>query len=505
MASKHGKRLAELLAENAVDLIMLLDDEGTVTYASPSLQRLLGYRPEDLLGKSAVSLVNRSDAPRVLDFFTGKWKPHEVTGKIDFWARHSDGSYRFMEAIGTRIPDHDSRSNIIISVRDISDRRQAQEILGGISMVFLGLGADPLRNMKLLVSKGKDILGTDLSFYCRSHRGRMSLIFAAREAEAALEDGGAGSICRDVIDGRVDSPLILEDLDESEYGRSDPFAAAHGYKTCAAHPVVLDGAIVGCMCAYYNDRRALSPSELAVMELGAKAVSVEEERAAHEDSLKDLTDIVSHELRHPITILKGYTGFIQESWSTLDDAKRGEIIKIIENSADRLESLVNDFLDVSRMERSMFTIEREEVDFGQVVQKAIGEMREKGIGNEFALSLPEDGKMIDGDPDKLVQLLIILLENAVKYSPKSSVVELEAGQEDGFVEVAVLDRGTGIGDEDRERVFERFYQTEEARNHSKSGIGLGLYIARKIVDAHGGSIWCESRAGGGTVFRFTMP
>lgn len=505
MASKREQRLSELLAKNALDLIMVLDDEGIVEYASPSLRRLLGYLPEDFIGKSAVSFINQGDVPRVLDFLSNKVNSHEISEKIDFWARHDDGSYRFLEAIGTRLPDHTLNSSIMISVRDITDRRQAQEILGGISMVFLNLGANPLKNIRLLVNDGKDILGTDFSFYCRSHRGRMSLISASDDEELELQDGGGGSICRDIITGKVASPLILGDLDDTGYERSDPFAVAHGFKACAAHSVTFEGTIVGCMCAYYAKKRRFAPYEIAVMELGVKAVSIEEERAAHEDGLKDLTDIVSHELRHPITILKGYAGFMRESWSSLDDVKRAEILQIIENSADRLESLVNDFLDVSRMERSMFAIHKEEVDLSSLVKKAIDEMCNKGFGNDFVVSLPEEDRMIDGDPEKLVQLLIILLENALKYSPGSSVVELRAERKNGHMEVAVLDRGAGICDEDRERIFERFFQSEEARNHSKSGIGLGLYIARKIVDAHGGRIWCEPRQDGGSAFRFILP
>jgi PAS domain S-box-containing protein len=506
MASQSEERIHRLLADSALDLILVLDGEGKVEYVSPSLQRILGYQPEEAIGKDAFFFADRGDITRVSEYFSQWANMPGVSHKIDFWASHKDGSVRFLEAIGTRIPDGQPGCDYLISVRDITDRRQAQEILGDISAVFLSLGADPLKNMRFLVKAGGEILGTDLSLYCRLHRGRMSVFSTAQEEESELSDEGRGSMCHDIITGIAEGPLIIGDLDEAEYRYSDFYAAVYGFKSCTALPVILDGSVVGCLCAYYFEIKEFNPNEIAVMELGAKAISVEEERAAHEDGLKDLMDIVSHELRHPITILKGYTGFMRESWRSLEGEKKDEILGIIESSADRLETLVNDFLDVSRMEKGMFNIHKRAVDLNLVITKAIEEMREKGIENDFVISLPEEGGTVEGDPERLIQLLIILLENAVKYSAESSTIELEAVRKNGQMEVSVLDLGLGIREEDRERVFERFYQSEEARNHnSKSGIGLGLYIARKIVEAHGGRIWYEPRTGNGSAFRFILP
>jgi signal transduction histidine kinase len=100
---------------------------------------------------------------------------------------------------------------------------------------------------------------------------------------------------------------------------------------------------------------------------------------------------------------------------------------------------------------------------------------------------------------------VILLENAVKFSDPGTPIDVEVSREDGQVLVSVMDRGIGIREDDRERVFDRFYQVEDALHHSKQGIGLGLYIAKEIVNGHSGKIWCEARPGGGSIFRFTLP
>ena len=112
------------------------------------------------------------------------------------------------------------------------------------------------------------------------------------------------------------------------------------------------------------------------------------------------------------------------------------------------------------------------------------------------------------DGEKIVQLMVILLENAVKYSPSGDPIEVEVeaeAGEQGAALVSVKDRGIGVAEPDRERVFDRFFQVEDVLHHSTPGMGMGLYIARNIVEAHGGRIWCEAREGGGSAFRFTLP
>ena len=113
---------------------------------------------------------------------------------------------------------------------------------------------------------------------------------------------------------------------------------------------------------------------------------------------------------------------------------------------------------------------------------------------------------MEADPERIARVLVILIDNAVNHSPRGSPVEVEANPVDEKgVTVAVMDRGWGVPEDERERIFKRFYQVEEAVRHSNPGIGLGFYIAREIVEAHGGKIWCEPHEGGGSIFRFTLP
>jgi signal transduction histidine kinase len=162
-------------------------------------------------------------------------------------------------------------------------------------------------------------------------------------------------------------------------------------------------------------------------------------------------------------------------------------------------------LDVSRLERGRFRLEKEKVEPVSLVKEAVEEMRGRGFTHRFRVSSSAGEWWLQADRERIRQLLCILLENAALYSPPGSEVEVELSEKDNQLQVSVLDRGVGIGEEDRERVFERFYQVEDALHHSLPGMGMGLYIAREIVERHGGRIWNEPRPGGGTAFRFTLP
>ncbi len=153
-------------------------------------------------------------------------------------------------------------------------------------------------------------------------------------------------------------------------------------------------------------------------------------------------------------------------------------------------------LDISRIERGRFEVKRETQPLSPLIGRALEEIRMRGFETEFINNVASDLGNYRIDGEKFVQLLVILLENAVKYSSSSSPVEIGAVTEDGEILVSVLDRGIGIPEKFDERIFERFFQVEEVAHHSTPGMGMGLYIAKNIAEAHGGRIWYEPREAG---------
>jgi PAS domain S-box-containing protein len=222
------------------------------------------------------------------------------------------------------------------------------------------------------------------------------------------------------------------------------------------------------------------------------------------ERLRDFLVVASHELRHPISIVKGYADTLTEYMDKMPKELVKEILKDVNTSTVRLTRYVEQLLDISRIEQGRVVVERESVDPEQLLETAVEDMKVMGSEHEFVIRITDGISNIDVDPAKFVQLVNILLDNAGKFSPAGSSIEIEAERDRDILVVSVLDRGKGIPEVARELVFDRFYQVEEAAHHSKEGLGLGLYIARQIAEAHGGDIWYEPRKGGGSIFRFTV-
>lgn len=227
-----------------------------------------------------------------------------------------------------------------------------------------------------------------------------------------------------------------------------------------------------------------------------------EERARQ---LADFLGVASHELRHPVTLIRGYAETMLEMWKDGHGETSEEIVVAVETSSYRLMHLVEELLDVTRIESGRFPTQMREESLVFLVREVMEEMRERYTKWDFELRVGGEPPPATVDPERIRQLLVILLENAANFSRPGQAIEVELGMADGCVEVSVLDRGVGVPAGLEDRIFERFYQVEGLIHHSTPGLGLGLFIAASIVEAHGGRIWCEPRQGGGSTFRFTLP
>ena len=234
---------------------------------------------------------------------------------------------------------------------------------------------------------------------------------------------------------------------------------------------------------------------------------------SYEDELKDRAErlseflaVASHELRQPVTIIKGYTATLAEYEERLPKESVLEIYATMDASADRLAHIVDELMDVSRIEKQEVLLTREVVALDQLVDDAVSAIKGRGATNDFTVAIGPGPLEVFVDAEKFGQLLAILLENAVNYSPAGSLIVIASDLVSHTVlEMRVMDRGPGVPPEAEEKIFERFFQVDDVLHHSKPGVGLGLYIARQIVMGHGGTLDYQPREGGGSVFRFTIP
>ncbi len=295
------------------------------------------------------------------------------------------------------------------------------------------------------------------------------------------------------------------EVEGSDFAQLIPHGAEPGITRLLAFPVTLKEGVPGFTCLLDGERGPFSREDVEIMGMLARSISIEEERWAYEEVLRDFINITSHELRHPITLMKGYSEVLKSFGDELDEATRHKALDAIDKGTVRLNKLISELLDTSRIERGTFTIYKQVVDLAALAGIVVEEMQAKGSSNPFLVDISPGLEGVRADPEKLTQLLVIMVENAVKYSPPDSEITIRARPRGQGALVSVTDLGPGIPEEERSRIFDRLYQVGDAIYHSVPGVGLGLYIARKIVEAHGGRIWCEPAPGGGSAFSFTLP
>ncbi|GMB07812.1 sensor histidine kinase ResE [Thermolongibacillus altinsuensis] len=221
---------------------------------------------------------------------------------------------------------------------------------------------------------------------------------------------------------------------------------------------------------------------------------------------KDFIANVSHELRTPIAMLQGYSEAIVDDIAATDEEKK-ELAKVIYDESLRMGRLVNDLLDLARMEAGHLTLNVEPVHIDAYIERIIhkfqGLAKEKQI--QLDAEMKEKGLIAHFDPDRIEQVLTNLIDNALRHTNEGGQVSVIVEKEREHVRISVKDSGAGIAEEDLPFVFERFYKADKARTRGRSGTGLGLAIAKNIVEAHKGTISVHSKLNEGTTFTFTLP
>jgi signal transduction histidine kinase len=232
---------------------------------------------------------------------------------------------------------------------------------------------------------------------------------------------------------------------------------------------------------------------------GGVVLSLRRERDAAD--AMEVVATVSHELRSPLTAVKGYTSLLLNRWSRLEDEQKRFMLEQIHHDADRVTRLVTELLDISRLETGRLTLHPERVSLPAVAQSVVAKVKMEYPDLDVAFDFPDDFPEVLVDPDKVEQVLTNLVENAAKYASPVGM-RLVGAVDDGSVAVAVHDKGEGIPADDLPRVFERFFR---AGHNKPSGTGLGLWISRGLVEAHGGRLTAASTPGEGSTFAFTLP
>jgi len=226
-----------------------------------------------------------------------------------------------------------------------------------------------------------------------------------------------------------------------------------------------------------------------------------------ENMRRDFVANVSHELRTPVTIIKGYAETLLDGALETDPARAKRFVEIISSHSERLTNLINDILTLSSLETKEALLELNPIDVSGTIAKACMLLQERAAQKNIAIVNESVGSALPrvmADQGRLEQVVVNLLENAIKYTSDGGSVRLFTEDDDAYIRVSVADSGIGIPFKDLPRIFERFYRVDEARTREQGGTGLGLAIVKHIVQLHGGNVSVTSLPGQGSVFSFTL-
>jgi signal transduction histidine kinase len=312
----------------------------------------------------------------------------------------------------------------------------------------------------------------------------------------------------------------LDSLDPVAYGGLR--ARLPGTNTLLSTPMLRDGQAIGVLLFPRYERRPFTPEEIALVEtFASQAVIAMENARLYQEIQQKAQELalasqhkseflanMSHELRTPLNAIIGFSDVLADQMLGELNEQQAEFLGDIQESGRHLLSLINDILDLSKIEAGQLELERESFSLPEALESALTMVRERASNHGIALHLEIEPELdtIEGDERKVKQVLFNLLSNAVKFTPDGGQIEVTAHLKESEVEIAIADTGVGIALGDQQRIFEEFQQAKQGPLSAKvEGTGLGLSLARRFVELHGGRIWVESELGQGSTFTFTLP
>lgn len=480
---KAEERYSDLF-EKSQALIWTQELDGKLRSLNPAAADSLGYRPDEMMGKSLKDFIlpterhtfgNYLDRCKNSDTTRGLLKLYTKNGATRFWMYQTSLSHDEKEA------------SVRCHALDVTESQQAERELERLSR----------RNELILESVGEGIYGINLAGECTfvnpaaiefTGHSRQELMSAARTMHEILQPNKT-----DGSDYSWEESASFATLTDGEIRR-----------VAGEEMIRKDGSwfpVDYVVTPIVEDDDRILGAVVTFQDVTA--------RRAVEQMKNEFISIVSHELRTPLTSIRGSLGLLASGLLLKFPEKADKMLKIAVENTDRLVRLINDILDIERLESGKVTVEQNEIDLAKLMKGASDTMQAMASDNKVTLENEPLEVSVWADSDRILQVLTNLLSNAIKFSDEGKPVKLEAevqeGDDEGWVLVSVTDSGRGIPEDKMGKIFERFGQVDASDSREKGGSGLGLPICKTIVEQHGGKIWVESELGEGSKFLFTLP
>jgi len=531
------------IVETAQEGIWQIDAEARTVYANQHLADMLGYAPEELLGRSAADLVPEEDLARVREAWPRRRGGRSEPDELRF--RHKDGHLVWLRAAATPVLEEGRYAGAFAMLTDVTDQRASEEALRAsearkatqLAVTQIVAEAtdldDGLRRILEAAGRGLDwCCGALWRVDREANLLRCSEFWsdgrrAISEFEQATRKGGLSPGVG--LPGRVWTSLEgawIADLEQDTNFPRKAAGRAAGLRSAFAFPVTFARECLGVLEFFSEIVRPPDPELMAsflgvgsqvgqfierMRIAGERQVLLEREQAARRDAeaanrAKDeFLATLSHELRTPLNAIVGWAHLLKTG--QLDEAQTARAVEVIDRNAKSQSQIVADVLDVSRIVMGKLRLEVRPIDLRTVVEEALDTLRPAAAAKDIQLQTTiEAAGRVSGDPDRLQQVIWNLVSNAIKFTPNGGRVRVAVRRSGGQAEVVVEDSGVGIHPEFLPHVFERFRQSDSSSTRAHGGLGLGLALVRHLVELHGGTVAARSEGEGkGASFTVRLP
>lgn len=478
------------LIEKSYDTIVITDLKGRGIFLNKSAERLTGYKKREMLGKNIRKII----PPRYWLLCSKNIKA-VMSGKpvqvFELEIKNKSGNAIPIETWGQAIKKNGKIVGILITARDISKRKEYEVALKESEEKFRNLfenAVDPI----LLIDKKGILLEVNKKVEELLGYKKEELIGKKFTEVPALTTKSRLITLKNFIKRMAGFKVESYDIE---------IIKKNGEKLIGeinAAPIVHKGKIVGDMVIIRDiTERKRIEKELKKSVEELKKLDVEK---------NEFLSIAAHELKTPLAAIHGFSQLLQNEDVFMNKDTRNKYLDIIDKETNRLGRLVSNILDLSRVDLGTIRFVIEKVNLYEIVEriKVEIEKRAKEKGLELTFEIEKNLPKIPTDQEKLIQILLNLIDNAIKYTPKGSV-KIKINGIGDFVQFAVADTGIGISKKHFSKIFTRFYQVDSSYTRKAMGSGLGLSICKEYVKALGGEIWFESEKRKGSTFYFTLP
>jgi PAS domain S-box-containing protein len=533
--------------------IFLLDPQGHIQSWNVGAQRIKGYSASEIIGRHFSTFYPATEIRRGKPDYELRIAIEEGRYEEEGWRVRRDGTQFWASVVITALRGPDGALIGFAKVtRDLTERKQGEEErtrLLELEREARSRAEATLERLTAIQSVTESALAhLSLADLLHALLERIGEILAVDIVTVLLLDEAGERLIPEAVSGLPTDrravalsfgiPLeqgilgrivterqgvILDNLSPQAW--SDPFLDTVGFSSLIGAPLGVEERVIGVLLAGTPSHRGFLEANLELLQIVADRVALaidrsrlhEAEQLARRDAqeagaavrLRDeFLSVASHELRNPVAGMKGAAQLLRraEQRGQLDGERLDRYIGMIEQAADRLATLTDDLLDVSRLQQGILPLRAQQTDVAMLLRRVVARLQEQSTAHHLVLALEDPSCLAFIDPDRIEQVVENLVSNAIKYAPDGGDVQIALAHKDDGIELCVRDTGIGLPADALEGIFEPFGRASNAVQRNIEGLGLGLYICRKIGEQHGGRLVAESEGEGkGTTMRLWLP